>query len=91
MENQGTYSKVTATGFIQNITKYEAKNCNGCPLNGSCYRSKGNRVIEVNHQLNTLKQQASDNLLTEQGIKKRKQRCHDTEPVFANIKHNPRF
>ncbi|MBK7883122.1 MAG: transposase [Chitinophagaceae bacterium] len=47
--------------------------------------------MEVNHQLNTLKQQASDNLLTEQGIKKRKQRCHDTEPVFANIKHNPRF
>ncbi|MBK7883123.1 MAG: hypothetical protein IPJ81_04450 [Chitinophagaceae bacterium] len=25
MENKGTYSKVTTTGFIQQITKYQAK------------------------------------------------------------------
>ena len=51
MENKGTYSKVTTTGFIKTLTKYEAK----------------------------------------KGIKKRKQRCHDVEPVFASIKHNHGF
>lgn len=91
MQNKGTYSKVTATGFIQQVTKYQAKNCNGCPLNGSCHKSSGNRIIEVNHRLNVLKQQANEHLLSEEGIKKRKQRCHDVEPVFANIKHNHGF
>lgn len=91
MENKGTYSKITATGFIQEVTKYQAKNCNGCPLNGSCHKSNGNRIIEVNHHLNKLKQQANQRLLSEEGIKKRKQRCHDVEPVFANIKNNHGF
>ncbi len=91
MQNKGTYSKITATGFIQQVTKYQAKNCNGCPLNGSCHKSSGNRIIEVNHRLNVLKQQANEHLLSEEGIKKRKQRCHDAEPVFANIKHNHGF
>ena len=91
MENKGTYSKATSTGFIQQLTKYQAKNCQGCPLNGICHKSKGDRIIEVNHHLNKLKQQANRRLLSEEGIKKRKQRCHDVEPVFANIKSNHGF
>lgn len=91
MENKGTYSKVTATGFIQTLTKYRAKNCNECPLNGSCHKSKGNRIIEINHRLTQLKHQANEYLLSEEGIKKRKQRCHDVEPVFACIKNNHGF
>lgn len=91
MENAGTYSRVTATGFVQQVTKYQAKNCNGCPLNGACHKSKGNRVIEINHELLRLKEQAQGLLLSEEGIKKRKQRCHDVEPVFGNIKNNHGF
>jgi transposase len=91
MENKGTYSKVTSTGFIQTITKYQAKNCSNCPLNGSCHKSKGDRIIEINHKLNELKQQANQRLLSAEGIKKRKQRCWDVEPVFANIKNNHGF
>ena len=33
----------------------------------------------------------SSHLLSEEGIKKRKQRCWDVEPVFANIKNNHGF
>ena len=91
MENKGVYSKTTSAGFIQQITQYQAKSCYSCPLNGSCHKSKGNRIIEVNHRLNKLKQQAQSQLLSEQGIQKRKQRCHDIEPVFANIKNNHGF
>jgi transposase len=91
MQNKGTYNKTTAAGFIQQVTKYEAKNCSGCPLNGSCHKSSGNRVIEVNHRLNELKQHANEHLLSEEGIQKRKQRCWDVEPVFASIKQNHGF
>lgn len=91
MENKGSYIKTTGTGFKQTLTKYQAKNCSFCPLNGVCHKGKGNRVIEINHHLNELKQQANERLLSEEGIKKRKQRPVDIEPVFANIKSNHGF
>ena len=91
MQNMGTSSRITSTGFVQHLTKYVAKNCSGCPLNGACHKSRGNRVIEVNHHLNKLKEKANQHLLSDEGIKKRKQRCHDIEPVFANIKNNHGF
>src|SRR5678815_4644173 len=49
MNNTGTSVKITSTGFKQTIIRYEARNCEGCPLRGVCYKAKGNRVIEVNH------------------------------------------
>ncbi|ATL47898.1 IS5/IS1182 family transposase [Chitinophaga caeni] len=91
MKNIGSYEHVTKAGFKQTITKYRAGNCNGCPLRSDCHGQKGNRIIEVNHNLNRLKRQAEKRLKTKRGIQKRKQRCHDTEPVFANIKHNHLF
>lgn len=91
MESTGTYIRKTSTGFLQKIKKYSAKNCTGCPLHGSCHKSQGNRTIEINHNLNQLKLQANQKLLSEEGIKKRKQRCHDVEPIFGNIKHNHGF
>ena len=56
-----------------------------------CHQQKDNRIIEVNHNLNRLKQKAEKRLKNKRGIQKRKQRCFDTEPVFANIKHNHHF
>ncbi|MDQ6609926.1 MAG: IS1182 family transposase [Bacteroidota bacterium] len=91
MKNMGKHNRITATGFIQEITKYTATNCAACPLNGACHKSQANRTIEINHHLNKLKEKANQNLLSEEGIKKRKQRCHDIEPVFANIKNNHGF
>ena len=91
MQNTGITVKTTSTGFTQTITRYEARNCEGCPLRGVCYKAKGNRVIEVNHNLNRLKQQANELLKSKKGMEKRKQRCFDTEPVFANIKNNHHF
>ena len=91
MHNIGTYIKTTATGFEQNLTKYKAANCERCPLNGACHKSKGNRVIEVNFNLNRLKVIAYQNLTSEKGIKHRKKRPWDVESVFGNIKSNHGF
>jgi len=83
--------RTTQNGFLQHFSVYQAKNCEGCPLRSECHQQKGNRIIEVNHNLNRLKRAASKRLKTNRGIQKRKQRCFDTEPVFANIKHNHHF
>jgi hypothetical protein len=91
MKNIGSVIKTTSTGFKQTITLYQAINCAGCPLRGACHKSKGNRIIEVNHNLNRLKQKANELLLSEQGLRHRKKRPCDVEPVFGNIKTNHHF
>lgn len=91
MKKIGTSNKKTSTGFIQTITKYQAANCDGCPMKGVCHKSAGNRTIEVNHRLNEIKSTANNNLLSDEGVKHRKKRCYDVEPVFACIKNNHYF
>lgn len=87
----GTFTQKTSTGFQQQIKKYEAKNCINCPLNGACQKSKGNRIIQVNEQLEAYKDRAYELLNSDVGIAKRKQRSHQVEPVFGNIKQNHGF
>ena len=91
MQNIGTSTQTTATGFKQTFTKYRAVNCEGCPLRGVCHKSKGNRVIEVNHALIEHKRKVVERLTSEKGIYYRKRRPADVEPVFGNIKHNHGF
>ncbi len=87
----GNSTKKSGNGFLQTYKRYQARNCATCPLNGACHKSKSNRIIEINENLNRLKQQAYELLTSEEGIKQRKKRCFDVEPVFANIKQNHRF
>jgi len=91
MGNIGNINKKTPAGYSQVITRYQARNCSGCPLRGVCHKNQGNRIIEVNHNLTRLKQKAEELLLSEDGIKHRKKRPCDVEPVFGNIKHNHSF
>lgn len=81
----------TEAGYERIVSKYRAQNCEGCPLRGVCHRSKGARTIEVSHEGLRLKAAAAQRLQSEQGIAYRKQRCHDVEPVFANMKQNHGF
>jgi transposase len=87
----GTSKRTTSTGFEQVIKSYQAINCATCPLNGACHKSKENRVIEVNVNLNRLKHKAYTLLNREEGIQRRKKRCFDVEPTFGNIKQNHGF
>lgn len=87
----GEQKKKNSSGFEQTMRKYQASNCKSCPLNGSCHKSKGNRIIEINQNLNRQKLKAFELLNSEEGVKKRKKRCYDVEPVFGNIKNNHKF
>ena len=91
MKKIGQTHQSTQNGYVQNKTIYQAQNCNGCPLQTSCHKAKGHRQIQINHQLNRLKSKAKSNLLSEQGIKRRKQRPADVEAVFGNLKQNKGF
>lgn len=91
MKNIGERERITASGFKQTITRYRTATCAGCPLQAQCNPNSSARTVEVNHNLNRLKQQADKRLKSGKGIEKRKRRCHDVEPVFAAIKHNHHF
>lgn len=91
MKRIGTSTRITANGFKQTLTKYQAKKCNGCVFREACHSQRGNRVVEINHRLQKLKQQANARLKSERGIAYRKRRAADVEPVFANLKHNKNF
>jgi transposase len=83
--------KINHDKFRQTYAYYQAQNCQGCPLRGMCHKREDNRVIEVSHQLRSLKAEARALLLSEEGIKHRKKRPYDVEPVFGNIKYNKGF
>ena len=91
MEKTYESVKVTKTGFKQTLSHYQAKNCGGCPMRSLCHNSKNNRIIERNHNLERHKALARKRLQSEEGIKKRKKRCYDVDPVFAHLKHNHQF
>ena len=86
MERIGTKRDKTANGYQTESARYRAQNCEGCPLRGSCFRAKGNRVIEVNHRLKEYKRKASERLTSEVGIKHRGRRCIEPEAVFGQMK-----
>jgi transposase len=91
MKKIGERIKPNHSGYLQTLTRYRSRNCVGCPLRAECNPDHEQRIIEVNLNWNRLKQQAEKRLKTKRGIQKRKKRCFDTEPVFANIKHNHHF
>ena len=91
MENAGTAKRTSSNGYQSQITYYQAKNCNNCPLRGRCHSAKGNRRIEVNHRLNELKERARNLLTAEQGLKHRSKRPVEVEAVFGQLKSNNKF
>ena len=81
----------TSSGYEQTHARYQAQNCRGCSLRGSCHKAKGNRIVEVNHKLRIHKQKARENLTSAQGLAHRSKRPCDVEATFGAIKHNKGF
>ena len=91
LTNRGTKKNKSDLGYISTLTRYQAQNCQGCPLRGLCHKSNNNRIIEVNYKLQEYKRKAREMLLSEQGIYHRGKRCIEPEAVFAQIKNNSLF
>ena len=88
MTRIGTKRGKTASGYITESARYQAQRCEGCPLRGSCFKARGNRIIEVNHRLNQYKRKARERLTSEEGVKHRGKRCIEPEAVFGQMKYN---
>jgi hypothetical protein len=91
MENVGKGTRISSNGYESQITYYQAKRCEGCPLRGQCHKAKGNRRIEVNHRLNALKHQAKELLMSPKGLEHRSKRPIEVEAVFGQLKSNNKF
>mgnify|MGYP000784817077 CR=1 FL=1 len=88
MERVGTVRSNTESGYTTESVQYKARRCEGCPLRGSCFKAKGDRIIEVNHRLNEYRRKARERLTSEDGIKHRGRRCIEPEAVFGQMKYN---
>jgi transposase len=91
MEKIGIGKRTSSNGYESQVSYYQAKRCEGCPLRGMCHQSKGNRRIEINHRLNELKQKARTLLTSEEGLKHRSKRPIEVEAVFGQLKSNNKF
>jgi hypothetical protein len=91
MEHLGKVKRKSANGYEAEVHYYEARRCEGCPLRGMCHQAKGNRRIEVNHNLNDHKTKARERLLSEKGLYHRSKRPVEVEAVFGQLKSNNTF
>lgn len=84
-------TRKSRNGYELESTLYQAKNCVGCPLREQCHQSKDNRVIQVNHRLNQLKEKARELLTSAKGLEHRSKRPIEVEAVFGQMKSNNKF
>jgi transposase len=83
-----TYHTKTHTGYRSQRRCYEAEDCTGCPLKELCTKATGNRQVNMAFQLKAWRQQASQNLTSEEGKKLRSQRGVEVESVFGRLKED---
>jgi len=91
MKKVGDSKRKRDSGYISKISIYEAENCNGCPLRCLCHKSKTNRRIEVNHNLNRHKHKVRDLLTSPEGLFHRSQRPIEPEAVFGQTKYDKAY
>ena len=91
MEHVGHNKSVSDNGYISWIDTYRAQRCEGCPLRGQCFKGKGNRTINVNHQLRRYKEKAFERLTSERGLFHRSKRPVEPEAVFGQIKTDKQY
>lgn len=91
MTNIGKFKRVSDLGYESEVNHYKTKSCKECPLKEMCYKGDGDRIIEVNHTLKAFKHKIKEKLLSEEGIKLRKNRAIEPEAVFGQLKSNNRF
>ena len=91
MEHVGHNKSVSDNGYISWIDTYRAQRCEGCPLRGQCFKGKGNRTINVNHQLRRYKKKAFERLTSERGLFHRSKRPVEPEAVFGQIKTDKQY
>lgn len=91
MIKTGEAERVSELGYKSQVSYYKMESCAGCPLREMCYKGDEDRKIEVNHALRSFKDKVKQKLLSEEGVRLRKNRAIEPEAVFGQLKSNNRF
>lgn len=91
LEFVGNLTRKSTNGYQAQVSCYQARRCEGCPLRGQCHKAMGNRMIEVNHRLNELKARVRERLMSDLGRYHRSKRPVEVEAVFGQMKSNNKF
>jgi transposase len=84
----GLQTKTTLMGYVQHYRRYQAQDCQGCPMRQQCHKAEGNRNIDINQTLNALRKQARETLASPEGKAMYRRRGTEVESVFGQMKHN---
>lgn len=84
----GVSSVTTEAGYRQRIAYYRCESCEGCPRKSACTNAAGDRTIQRNEEMLTLRKAARERLLSDEGTALRKRRAVENETVFGEIKSN---
>jgi transposase len=85
---QYSFHPKTDNGYRGERRCYEAEDCSGCPLKEQCTKAKGNRRVNMAFQLQAWRQQARQNLTSDEGKKLRSLRGVEVESVFGRLKED---
>jgi hypothetical protein len=80
---QYTSRYTTDNGYVTHRRIYECFDCADCPLKSQCTKAKGNRKIRISFQLAQYRQQARENLTSEEGKQLRAARSTEVETVYG--------
>lgn len=83
-----TFHSKTDNGYLAERRCYEAEGCTGCPLKEGCTKAKDNRRVNMAFQLQAWRQQARQNLTSDEGKKLRSLRGVEVESVFGRLKQD---
>lgn len=78
----------TENGYVTERRIYTCEDCSTCPHKSVCTTSRGNRQTYASLKLRAYRQQARDNLTSEEGKILRARRSVEVESVFGHLKHN---
>jgi transposase len=86
-----TKSVLSENGYNSQLRIYKAHGCRKCAHRKACCSGKGNRGIQVNRNLDRLRDCARQRLDSPEGRQLRSQRPVDVESVWGQIKQNRNF
>ncbi|MHB9034036.1 MAG: IS1182 family transposase [Anaerolineae bacterium] len=83
-----TTMHTTLSGYTSERAVYVCENCADCQHKSQCTKAFGNRETHISHKLQAYRQQARDNLMSDEGRVLRAKRSVEVESVFGHLKHN---
>jgi transposase len=81
----------TTNQYVTRRRHYACADCAAWPLKPQCTRAQGNRQIRISFKLLAYRQQARQNLTSDEGLALRAARSTEVETVFGHLKHNLGF